>query len=260
MNSDTHKPKNMAQQGVSWAWFVFFSQIPFVLWYAQGGPALHPIAVMLPLAGILNFSVEKRDRESLGLTLVYPGRSLMIALVYAGLSILGKIIACLVDGAQFRFDGSSAEQLWELAVSFLVSVFIIASWEEIVNRGYIQTRLQAAWGFWGVIITALLFAVMHIPSTLLDYENDLMMAAIRFLETGLAGFALGYIYWCTRSVLTTIAIHGLDNFFATGLLPYLTGISAQQAILRHPTGRLVWLIGQVLIVMYLSKVFFKRDF
>ena len=218
MNSIRNDQYERVKQGVSWAWFVFFSQILFVFWSAQGGPALHPIVVMLPLVGILNFYVEKRNRKGLGLRFVEPGRSLVFALVYAGFSILGKIIAMKYGGISFQPQMITKGDIWELILSFLIGVFIIALWEEIINRGYIQTRLQAAWGFWGVMVAALLFAAMHIPSALLDYENDLMKATIRFVEAGLAGLVYGCVYWCTRSVWTTIAIHGLNNFFVTGLL------------------------------------------
>jgi membrane protease YdiL (CAAX protease family) len=152
----------------------------------------------------------------------------------------------------------TAELIWELTASFFVSVFIIALWEEIVNRGYIQTRLQTARGFWGVIVATLLFAAMHVPSALLDYENDLMKVAIQFIEAGLGGLVYGFVYWCTRSVLTTIAIHGLNNFFVTGLLPLLTGISAQQVIFKQSAFQLVWLIGQVGVAVLFARIFFNR--
>ena len=244
-------------QGVSWAWFVFFSQIPFVFWYSQDKPALHPIVVMLPLVGVLNFYVEKRHQEGLGLHLVQPGHSLLFALVYAGLSILGRVIASKLAGVQLQFQAVTGELLWKLFLSFLEVFFIIALWEEIINRGYIQTRLQEAWGFWGVIVTTLLFAVMHVPSALLDNENGIERGVIRFLETGLAGFAFGYVYWRTRSVLTVIAIHGFNNFATTGIYPVLAGISSQQVTWFQSIFQLVWLVGQVGLVLLLSRYFFK---
>jgi len=88
-------------------------------------------------------------------------------------------------------------------------VVIIALWEEIVSRGYIQTRLQKAWGLWGVVIATLLFALLHLPSALA--AGSLPEAAVRFLQTGLSGFVLSYLYWETRSVLPTIFLHGLRN-------------------------------------------------
>jgi membrane protease YdiL (CAAX protease family) len=258
MNSPKNPWKESERQGLYWAWFVFFSQIPFVFWYSQGGPAVHPIVVMLPLVGIINFYVEKRDQVSLGLHQVQPGRSLIFALVYAGLSILGMVITLKLEGVPFKLPAISAENIWELVSSFLVGVFIIALWEEVVNRGFIQTRLQAAWGFWGVIITSLLFASMHIPSALLDSENDLMKVAIRFLETGLAGFAVGFVYWRTRSVLTTITIHGLNNFAITEILPLLTGFSVQQFSFNQSGFQLVWLVGQVGMIVFCAQVFLRQ--
>jgi membrane protease YdiL (CAAX protease family) len=260
MNASVNKLKEDIPRGVSWAWFVFFSQIPFVFWFAKGGPALHPIVVMLPLVGILNFYVEKRDWEGLGLRLVNPGRSLLLALLYSGLSILGKTISLNLERVSLQVRAIATKHIWELVLSFLVGVFIIALWEEIVNRGYIQTRLQTAWGFWGVIVATLLFAAMHIPSALLGYGNDLSKVAVRFLEVGLAGFALGYIYWRSRSVLTTIAIHGLNNFAVTGVLPLLTGVSAQKITMNQSTFQLVWLTGQVVLISCLSNTIFRVRF
>jgi membrane protease YdiL (CAAX protease family) len=165
-----------------------------------------------------------------------------------------------MDGTRFQFQAITGEYAWELILSFLVGVFIIALWEEIVNRGFIQSRLQATWGIWGVIVTTILFAIMHIPCALLDYENDLAKVAIRFLEAGLAGFVFSDIYRRTKSVLSTIAIHGLNKFFVTGLLPLITGISVQQVITRQSTFQLVWLAGQVVLVLYLSNVLFQERF
>ena len=135
--------------------------------------------------------------------------------------MIGLIIAMRVEGLS-----SSAAQLPPvskvarlLLISFLIRVFIIALWEEFANRGYIQNRLQAAWGFPGMIVASLLFATLHIPSSLIEYNNDLLKALFRFMEVGLAGFVLGYVYWKTRSVLICIAIHGLNNFIPQEFSP-----------------------------------------
>jgi len=134
------------KSGVYWAWFAFFAQIPFVFWYAKGGPALHPIVVMLPLVGLLNFKVEKRGLEGIGLRLVRPARSLLLALIFAVLSCAGWWLALQIEGLALHPATGTATMGRALLEAFLVDVFIIALWEEVVNRGYIQTRLQAAWG------------------------------------------------------------------------------------------------------------------
>jgi len=50
------------KQWASWAWFVYFMQIPFVIWYAQGKVPIHPVVLMLPLIGLRNFKVETGKR------------------------------------------------------------------------------------------------------------------------------------------------------------------------------------------------------
>jgi membrane protease YdiL (CAAX protease family) len=238
-------------------WFVFFAQIPFVFWYAKGTTTLHPIVIMLPLVGRLNFKVEKRGWEGIGLRGVQPVRSLFLALVFAALSAIGWIIGLRLNSSKLCIPAVTIETIWDLGKSFLVGMFIIALWEEFVNRGYIQTRLQASWGFWGVFVTSLLFAAMHIPSTLLDYDNDDLQASLRFLETGLAGFALGFVYWRTRSVLTTIAIHGLNNFASSPLF-LLGGVAHQQLSFNQLVFQLPRMIGQILIMLLLCRILFKE--
>jgi membrane protease YdiL (CAAX protease family) len=236
---------------------VFLVQIPFVVGYSSGSSPIHPIVVLLPLVGLLNSKLEKRGAEGLGLIVVRPLRSLLLALLYAGLSFGGWLISLHLKGAQMRGPHLTAMPAWPILESFLVGVFIIALWEEVLNRGYIQTRLQAAWGFWGIVVTALLFAAMHVPSALLDYDHDWWKTLLRFMQSGVAGFALGYVYWRARSVLTTIAIHGLNNF-ATGIFLLLTGLTTQEMLFDQPAVQLPWLVGQAGLTMLLARALFHR--
>jgi len=137
-----------------------------------------------------------------------------------------------------------------------VDVFIIALWEEIVSRGYIQTRLQVVWGFWGVIIVTLLFASLHLPSAFLDYGYDLPAALFRFAQTGPSGFMLGYVYWQTGSVPTTIALHGLRNF-ALSVSMHLSGVTAAQMSASQISFQFLWLVGQVGLVLLVCRTLFE---
>jgi len=96
---------------------------------------------------------------------------------------------------------------------------------------------------------------MHIPSALLDYGNDSLKVLLRFTQTGVAGFALGYVYWRAGSVLTTIAVHGLSNF-ATGVFLLLTGVTTQEMLFSQPVVQLLWLVGQVGLVLLISRALF----
>lgn len=259
VNSMRSTDKANVKRGNSLAWFVFFVQIPFVICYASGKVPFHPIVVMLPLVGLLNFKVEKHSKMWLGIRWAYPGRSLLLALIFVGLSLLGLLITLQLEG--YPMDISipilTLTKVQKLIVSFLISVFIIALWEEIINRGYIQTRLQTAWGMGGVIVTSLLFASVHIPSALLDHNNDVQTAFYRFVESSLAGFSFGFVYWLTGSVLIPIAMHGLNNFLISGVFPLISNVTAQELLIRQTEFRLLWLIFQAAIVVLLSHLFYK---
>jgi membrane protease YdiL (CAAX protease family) len=259
VNSRYAPDKAAAEVGIFWPWFVYFAQIPFVIWYASGKVPVHPIVVMLPLVGLLNFKIEKHRQTWLGFRLAYPGRSLLLALIFVGLSLLGLLIALQLEGHPLgvSIPTLTLTRVQKLIVSFLISVFIIALWEEIINRGYMQTRLQTAWGMGGVIVTSLLFASMHIPSALLEYNNDIQVAFYRFVESGLAGFSFGFVYWMTGSVLIPIAMHGLNNFLISGVFPLISNVTAQELLIRQTEFRLLWLIFQVAIVVLLSHLFYK---
>ena len=214
------------QREIARAIVVFLVQIPLTVGYSSGSSPIHPIVAMLPLVGVLNSKVEQRGPEGLGLTVVRPLRSLILALMYAGLSFGGWLALLRFDARPILLLDHVPNRVWPILESLVVGVFIIALWEEVINRGYIQTRLQTAWGSWGIVVTAILFAIMHIPSVLLDHDHGWWKALLRFTQSGVSGLALGYVYWRARSVLTTISIHGLNNFATGRDLPASHGLDS----------------------------------
>jgi len=237
---------------------VYLVQIPIVVGYAAGWFPLHPIVVMLPLVGLLNGRVEGRGKEGLGLTIVQPVRSLLLALLWALLSF-GRFVAVFwLEGTPPTAFPCSAKAMGGMLWDFAVGVFVIALWEEVVSRGYIQTRLQEAWGVWGVLVAALLFASLHIPSVLLAFRCDLSAVLFRFVQTGLAGFLLGYVYWRTGSVLTPIAFHGLGNF-ALSLSLRMTGSTETALLAVQRPLQLLWMGGQVALMLFLSQGLFGEE-
>ncbi|HEY75332.1 MAG TPA: CPBP family intramembrane metalloprotease [Thermoflexia bacterium] len=244
------------QRGVRWAIVVYLVQIPVVVGYAAGWLPIHPIAVMLPLVGLINGRFEKRGREGLGLRQVRLDRVLLLALLWAVLSLGRFGVVSWLEGAPWTPLPLSTKTVGGLAWDFVVAVFVIALWEEIVSRGYVQTRLQEAWGLWGVAAAALLFASLHVPSALLASACDAPTALYRFVQTGLAGFLLGYVYWRTGSVLASIAVHGLGNF-ALGVSLWMTGLTETHLLAAHRPLQLLWMGGQVGVALLLSRALFS---
>lgn len=245
-------------RGAFWAVVVYLVQIPVLVGCVVGLIPLHPIVIMLPLVVLFNAKVEGRGREGLGLTVVRPGNVLLLALLFGALSFGGDLIVLWREGVPLRPPALTVETIWSMAGDFAVDVFIIALWEEVVSRGYIQTRLQTAWGFLGVIVATLLFASLHIPSAFLDYSRDLPTVLFRFMQTGLSGFMLGYLYLWTASVPTTIALHGLRNF-ALSLILRLSGLTASQMLVSQKPFQLLWLVGQLALMLFACPLLFKSN-
>jgi uncharacterized protein len=82
--------------------------------------------------------------------------------------------------------------------------------EELLFRGYVQTRLTAAWGaLLGILSTSALFSIFH-----LDLVHAVAVMAL--------GVYLGWIAWSSRSTLPAILAHFFNNFLsvlAVVLLP-----------------------------------------
>jgi uncharacterized protein len=75
--------------------------------------------------------------------------------------------------------------------------------EELLFRGYIQTRLTARWGaVWGVLITSVLFAVFHL---------DPLQGVLAFAM----GLFLGAITERSASIIPAMICHAANNTFAT---------------------------------------------
>jgi membrane protease YdiL (CAAX protease family) len=140
--------------------------------------------------------------------------------------------------------------LIKLLKAFLIGVFGIALWEELVSQGYIQTRLQEVWGFFGAILSALMFASLHLPSALLEFRFGPGMIVLYFLKILLSGFMLAYIYWKTKSTLATIMIHGFRNFTFVVAFSY-SGLNPRALHMLRPELQILWSVGEVLLAVLL---------
>lgn len=105
----------------------------------------------------------------------------------------------------------------------LVYTFIfVALGEEILFRGYIQSRVNEAfgrpylffgvnWG-WGVIIGSLLFGIWHILNPFNPFIGQFDLMWQWGLWTFFLGLILGFIREKTGSVVGPTILHGVINF------------------------------------------------
>lgn len=250
---------NSTNKGVVLAFTAYLLQFPILLGNIYGWLPIHPIVIIPPVLGLINLKIENRGLEGLGLILPHPIRSLVLALILIVIKTLSYIhIFTLIDIA-FSFPGLTIGVLFELAKELIIAVFIIAMWEEFASRGFIQTRLQAAWGFLGVIVSALMFASLHLPSAIIQFNYDPAMVLLNFLEMAVSGFMLSLVYWKTRSTLTTIAVHGTRNFLFTLAISY-SGLTAPELHHLHPMLQILWGVMEIITVIILMRILFPDEY
>lgn len=246
------------RRGLLLAFLAYLIQVPIILGGIQGWFPVHPVFIIPPLLGLINTRIEKRCLEGLGLILPHPLRSVLLALILAVPLSLSYIHIFTLDGIAFSFPAIDIAVFFDLLRGFAIAVFIIAMWEEFVSRGYIQTRLQEAWGFVGVGLSAFMFATLHIPSALLEFKYDLQMVLLNLGQMFVPGLMFSLIYWKTRSTPTSIAVHGLRNFIFSIASEY-SGLGDRGMHLIHPSVQILWRSFEVLLTLLLLRLLFPDE-
>ena len=80
-------------------------------------------------------------------------------------------------------------------------------------RGYVQRRLTARLGFWGVALSAMAYGVVHLAS------GNLMLIAAAFA----CGAFWGLLFLRFRSIHVNIVSHALWDVAVFILWPFATG-------------------------------------
>lgn len=97
-----------------------------------------------------------------------------------------------------------------LLLSIVMTLFVGLA-EELAFRSIIQTRFEQIFGTtWGLIITGIMFGIMHSGYGTI-YE---------IIFTSSAGILLGYMFIKTRSLFLISTTHGFINIFLFGILPF----------------------------------------
>ncbi len=110
-------------------------------------------------------------------------------------------------------------------VSFLFYLLFLGPGEEFLFRGYIQSRLNVAFGrpfrFWGVswgwglVITSLIFGLMHVLNPFNPFLGKFDLYIWWGVWTFFGGITFGYIREKAGSILPTALLHGLPQAIAS---------------------------------------------
>ncbi|GAB5405502.1 MAG: ABC transporter permease subunit [Aureliella sp.] len=113
------------------------------------------------------------------------------------------------DVSEFR------QRLQAIPIGVVLFVFAItpAVCEEFLFRGFVLSSLSRLSGVWAVILSSILFGLMHVLTS-----N--VLAVERFLPSTFMGLILGYIALRTRSLWPGIVVHALHNGFLLSVSHY----------------------------------------
>ncbi len=100
--------------------------------------------------------------------------------------------------------------LFNLIALAIVMVMFVGFGEELVFRGFLQSRMEKHWGVYPAVLTsAFTFSIMHSGYTSVPY----------LLFVFFVGLVLAVLFWKTRSLVFVALIHGALNFFLFSFLP-----------------------------------------
>ena len=151
---------------------------------------------------------------------------LLIPIVLGGIALIwaqSYLNAALVS--IFQYSEFSSEMLWDSAeslegyqivLSFLITCMVPAFCEEFLFRGAILTNCLPFGRANAILISALLFGLMH--------QN-----AEQILYAFAAGVFLGVVYERTGSIWNCVFLHMINNFSSTAI-----GIAAEKIGGRYP--------------------------
>lgn len=176
--------------------------------------------------GLLGFTRKGFDRVGLiKEILIGIGFALIGVLLVVGVSFLTEILLEVFFGIDIIRDISGATSDVEIIISnsdilsiillSVVMILIIGTSEEILFRGFMQKGLTRRLGnVGGIIITALIFAIIHVIGIILLVLGNPMVLLISFLLSFIPYFAISLLlgliyYWRKENLLAVIITHGV---------------------------------------------------
>jgi CAAX protease family protein len=131
----------------------------------------------------------------------------------------GTMVGAVLLVAGSRLTGQSP--LGHAIPSFVFYIFFLGLGEELLFRGYIQSRLNIAWGRpfqfcgvnwgWGIIITSLIFGLMHVLNIYSLVMGHWQLQPWWGFWTFFGGLVLGFIREKTGSIVASTILHGLPQ-------------------------------------------------
>lgn len=172
------------------------------------------INLVFPIACIVIVMLRKQGLSSIGITKQNALKSLLAGTV-AG--VLFIFVASVIPAILF---GWAAMPIFPILISLCYQLFIIVLSEEIIFRGYIQTRLYgiAKNDISAVLTGAVLFALFHAPYQLASGRKSAadIFFYVWLLSTFVYHILFNMLFRKYNAIYASVVFHALGNI--TGIL------------------------------------------
>jgi membrane protease YdiL (CAAX protease family) len=162
-----------------------------------------PINLLMIVLCIVLVLIRKERLNSIGVTAKNVGRALLIGMVFGILfSLAMNVIPSILTGGKVI---TLSAALYNIFYYFVV----IALSEEIVFRGYIQTRIYGLikHDILAIFITAFLFYAMHLPFQMVAYGMQINI--VNIITMIALHFVMNFLYRKYNSLAAPTIFHGL---------------------------------------------------
>jgi membrane protease YdiL (CAAX protease family) len=144
----------------------------------------------------------------------WRGNSLLLIILGALLALLLFIAYIFVDYLLGSFGSSLSAPLMGVSIAIFFQKFILyiamGFGEEVVFRGYVQTRLVARFGvIWGVLVTAVVFTLLH--------QIFHSLSPVTILSGVMLWITIGALYHMSKSLYLVCLFHGVMNTLSNSL-------------------------------------------
>ncbi|GAB6108938.1 CPBP family intramembrane glutamic endopeptidase [Fusibacter bizertensis] len=184
--------------------------VDMVFWESEVAKFL--VSIPFVLLGILVviyvIGVRKQSLSTIGIKREKNIKSIFLGVLFG----LPFVLIKLRIGFGNNLVLKDADTLFWLGIYYLINIALV---EEIIFRGFIQTRIQGLVnGKWKSIwITGFLFAIMHFPNVLMNANAPILPVFFSFLPTigEFMFYHLIHVYLYTRdqNILAPVVMHML---------------------------------------------------
>ena len=217
------------------------------------------LSVASPLIPALLYLLISRFRlgEAFKKTFVAPTVLIPLVFIGMGMALVSNVAAQIFDdnislfGLQNTVSMTNEYSLNTIeTVIYVIAVSVVpALAEEFAFRGIVMGRLKKYGNAFAIIASAVLFGAMHGNTTQVIFAFIL-------------GLIFGYIDCVTDSIIPSVIVHFVNNFYAVvfDVLETNTGISETGLLILQLAVVLIFCIGGLLSFIYLAgrdKSFFK---